>query len=115
MNLATAAEPLPDPTRGKNATFSLGEDGDPNAPYIIYLQQPAGVTSSPHSHVSDYCEIVLEGSVKVGKKWHRKGDVRIVPAGSGYGPLEAGPDGLTALIIFARQDHGKIAKGAKSD
>jgi hypothetical protein len=53
MNRAAALEPLSDPTRGRNTTFSLGEEGDPNAPYVIYLQQPPGVTSAPHSHVSD--------------------------------------------------------------
>jgi hypothetical protein len=59
-----------------------------------------GVTVQPHSHVCDYTEILLEGSEQVTRKWHHAGDVRVVKAGTVYGPLVAGPEGVTKLIIF---------------
>jgi hypothetical protein len=47
----------------------------------------------------------LQGSQKVGDKWYHAGDARIVKAGDVYGPIEAGPEGSTAIIVFAHGDY----------
>jgi hypothetical protein len=45
--------------------------------------------------------IILRGSLRVGKKWYRTGDIRLQEKGSVYGPEEAGPEGCFMLNIFA--------------
>ena len=37
----------------------------------------------------------------IGRTWLYPGDVRIGLANRGYGPLVAGPEGATVLVIFA--------------
>ena len=41
-----------------------------------------------------------EGSVQVTRRWYHEGDIRIVKGGTVYGPVIAGPEGATVLIIF---------------
>ncbi len=58
------------------------------------------VIDSGHSHQCDYAEIILHGSQQVTRRWYKAGDVRIVKAGTVYGPLVAGPEGATVIVIF---------------
>ena len=53
-----------------------------------------------HTHPCDYSEIILQGSQKVSGKWLHEGDIRIGLANRGYGPLIAGDEGVTVLVIF---------------
>ena len=80
--------------------YTLGDDDDLTAPIIIRGTFPPGCVVAPHSHECDYTEIILEGSERVGRRWHKAGDIRIVKGGTHYGPLVAGPEGLTKLVIF---------------
>lgn len=86
------------------AHFSLGVEGDESNPIIMRGSFPPGVVVPPHSHNTDYTEIILSGSQQVTRKWHHPGDVRIVKAGTVYGPLVAGPHGVEILIVF-RDSH----------
>ena len=61
---------------------------------------PPAWTVSPHLHDPDYAEIILEGSLQVTRRWYHEEDIRIVKGGTVYGPVIAGPDGATVLIIF---------------
>jgi anti-sigma factor ChrR (cupin superfamily) len=74
------------------------------APRVVFAKWEPGVTVAPHTHNCDYCEIILEGRQKVGKTWFGVGDVRLVKAGTGYGPLMAGAEGCTLIIVFASDD-----------
>jgi hypothetical protein len=86
------------------ASFILGDPADPDAPVIFTGVYPPGSRTEAHHHVNDYAEILLEGSQQITNKWHHAGDVRIVKAGTGYGPLIAGPEGCRTLVIFRNQD-----------
>lgn len=89
---------LPDGSRV--SSLRVGENGDPTAPVVLRMELPPGASVGVHSHDTDYVEIILEGSQLVTRRLHKAGDVRIVKAGTSYGPLVAGPDGATVLVIF---------------
>ena len=57
-------------------------------------------------------EIILEGTQKVSGKWLYPGDIRIGLANRGYGPLIAGPEGVTVLVIFADGHWPAVTIGA---
>jgi anti-sigma factor ChrR (cupin superfamily) len=79
--------------------FMMDED-DPSSPLAILTKFEAGETVEPHTHASNYFEYVIEGEQTVGKTVFRKGDVRIVKGGTGYGPITIGSEGCTVLILF---------------
>jgi hypothetical protein len=89
---------LPDGSRV--SSVRVGEPNDPNAPVVLRMEFPPGGTVGVHSHDTDYTEIIIAGSQRVTRKMHTVGDVRVVKAGTAYGPLVAGPEGATVLIIF---------------
>ena len=86
------------------ASVILGDPADPDAPVIFTGVYPPGSRTEAHHHVNDYAEILLEGTQQITGKWHKAGDVRIVKAGTGYGPLIAGPEGCKTVVIFRNQD-----------
>ncbi len=71
-----------------------------DAPTVFNVWYPPGCTVEAHTHATDYTEIILEGSQKVGATWHHAGDIRLGLANRGYGPLVAGPDGARVLFMF---------------
>lgn len=84
----------------KYAQFS-SEEGNPDRPLIVLSQLPPGYVEQPHTHDCDYVEVVMKGSITVGKAMPMvAGDVRTTKAGVGYGPLIAGPEGCTRMTIF---------------
>lgn len=78
----------------------LMDEGDADSPLIILTNFDAGETVEPHTHAANYMEYVIEGEQTVGKTLFRKGDIRIVKGGTGYGPITIGPEGCTVLIVF---------------
>ena len=89
------------PTGAVTTMYRVGAPEDESAPTVFRVYFPPGCTIEPHTHACDYTEIVLQGSQKVGETWLREGDIRIGLADRGYGPLVAGPEGATVLVIFA--------------
>ncbi len=81
------------------ARFPLDES-NPHAPNVILTIFNAGAEVPPHTHDCNYFEYIIEGSQTVGKTIFRKGDVRLVKGGTGYGPIKVGSDGCTVLIVF---------------
>ncbi|GAA0710833.1 hypothetical protein Drose_24805 [Dactylosporangium roseum] len=82
--------------------FVVGDSDDPaGAPKVIRVRFEPWVRVGMHTHDTDYAEIVLAGSQRVGRRWYGPGDIRVVRAGVVYGPLTSGPDGATVLIMFA--------------
>jgi len=81
------------------ARFMMDED-DPQSPLMILSNFEPGETVPPHTHPANYMEYVLEGEQTVGKVTFRKGDIRIVRGGTGYGPITIGAEGCKVLIVF---------------
>lgn len=75
--------------------------------YAPHAEVPA------HSHLVDYISVVVRGSIEVTKRQEGVGSIRIVRAGTGYGPLKAGPEGCTAVDIFALGGRGREAAAAQ--
>jgi len=102
------------------ARFLMDED-DPASPLFILTRFEPGETVQPHTHAANYCEYVIEGEQTVGKVTFRKGDVRIVKGGTGYGPITIGPEGCTVMIVFQQasgammQPLGSAKKGMAQD
>ena len=90
------------------SSFTIGEPDDPTAPLVGRFSFPPGVRVGPHTHDSDYAEIILEGSQQVSGVWHHAGDVRIVRRRTAYGPLISGPEGVTVLVIFRHNEPAPI-------
>lgn len=88
------------PNGARTSRFVVGDEDDPEAPVVFRVSFPPGCEVAAHTHDCDYCEIILEGSQQVTRRWHHAGDIRIAKAGTAYGPLIAGPEGCTVLVIF---------------
>jgi hypothetical protein len=81
------------------AGFFLGDGED--EPAVFPMEVTANYRFPVHYHKTHYMSIILRGSLRVGKKWYRPGDIRLQEKGSVYGPEEAGPEGCFMLNIFA--------------
>lgn len=92
--------------------FVIGPQDDETAPVVLNVYYPPNTEVEPHTHPCDYTEIITEGRIRVGKDEFGPGDVRVVLANTGYGPLVAGSQGCRALIIFRSGDHRMIPLGA---
>jgi hypothetical protein len=89
------------PTEAVATMYRIGLPEEEASPTVFKMWFPPGCTIEPHTHECDYTEIILAGSQKVGSKWLHPGDIRIGLANRGYGPLVAGPEGASVLVIFA--------------
>lgn len=89
------------PTTAVATMFKIGLPDNDDAPTVFKMWFPPGCTIEAHTHACDYAEIILEGSQKVGPQWLDKGDIRVGLANRGYGPLVAGPEGASILVIFS--------------
>jgi hypothetical protein len=99
MDAPVAGRPSVPVEGGRYCHFYM-DDEDESSPMISISEFPPGCLRPPHGHETDYVEIILEGSEQVSGKWLYPGDIRIVSAGMGYGPLLAGPEGSKVLVIF---------------
>lgn len=91
---------LPNGSKATRFVVSADQD-DKSAPVVFRVEFPPNCYVAAHKHETDYCEIILSGSQQITRQWHHAGDLRIVKAGTAYGPLVAGPEGCTVLAIFA--------------
>jgi hypothetical protein len=89
------------PTKAVATMYRIGLPDEDASPTVFKMWFPPGCTIEAHTHACDYSEIILEGSQKVGSKWLYPGDIRVGLANRGYGPLVAGPEGASVLVIFA--------------
>jgi hypothetical protein len=76
------------------------EHGQPDTAVILCTDYQPGFYVDPHKHRTGHVELIIDGSLKVGDQHETKGDIRIVPAGITYGPIQAGPDGCKAMEFF---------------
>jgi hypothetical protein len=110
---------LPDGTRVSRVR--IGEDDDPTAPVVLRMEFPPGARLEAHSHETDYCEIIIAGSQLIGRRTYGEGSIRVVKANTAYGPVVAGPDGASVIIMFrdgrwrGRAPHSSAEEEARRD
>lgn len=92
---------LPGGTRFSQFGLFDTQSSEHGPPEVILAEFPAGTRVPSHEHETDYAEIVVRGSIRVGSREHGAGAIRLVPAGSRYGPLVAGPEGALVMSIFS--------------
>jgi hypothetical protein len=82
------------------AYFELGEKKD-NPPTVVALRMGPGWVLPRHAHDCYRFEIVTHGTLDVGDRILKPGDVMISEPGIAYGPHIAGPEGCTTFEIFS--------------
>jgi hypothetical protein len=82
------------------AWVPIGTDGGGAAGRILLVKYEPGSYVAPHYHHADYCSVVVQGSIEVTRRNHEVGSIRVVNAGTVYGPLIAGPEGCTVIEFF---------------
>ena len=92
--------------------YRIGQPTENSSPTVFKANFPPDCRIEAHTHACDYSEIILKGSQRVSGKWLHEGDIRIGLANKGYGPLIAGPEGVTVLVIFADGNWPAIQIGA---
>jgi hypothetical protein len=66
----------------------------------VLVEYAPDIVIRPHFHRTDYCSMVVRGEVTVSGRVHRPGSIRRVAAGTTYGPLLAGPEGVLMVDVF---------------
>jgi hypothetical protein len=79
------------------------ENGQPGDAAILCIDYRPGFFVDAHKHRTGHVELIVDGDLKVGDTWERAGDIRIVPAGVTYGPIQAGPNGCKGMEFFAHR------------
>jgi hypothetical protein len=80
--------------------FYMGEEGDPDVPFLIVTHFPPNVVTPRHSHDGVFLDAVVQGSSHIGGEWCPAGTVRWFPAEAMYGPVKAGPEGCILLEFY---------------
>jgi anti-sigma factor ChrR (cupin superfamily) len=85
-------------------SLAFGTEGQETRAVLVRYEPGSEVPV--HYHPSDYCSVVVEGSVEITRRIHEAGSVRLVKAGTAYGPLRVGEQGCTVIDIFAAGEQG---------
>ena len=70
-------------------------------PVAAMLQMPPNFVLPRHAHPVERFEVVVLGTLDVGERVLRPGDVMVSAANEFYGPHVAGPDGCTTVEVFS--------------
>jgi hypothetical protein len=87
-------------TGGGVAYFVMGKAKD-NAPTVVALRMAPNWVLPRHAHECYRFEIVVQGTLDVGERILKVGDVMISEPNVFYGPHVAGPEGCTTFEIFS--------------
>ena len=79
--------------------FLLGKEAD-DPPTVIALRMAPNFVSVRHAHHCHRFEVVVQGTLDVGERILKPGDVMITEPGIAYGPHVAGPEGCTTFEFF---------------
>jgi hypothetical protein len=86
---------------GKRSWRKFVSRGDDGTPEIFIITQDAGLVNARHTHSEGEVQFIIEGSLVLdGKEWG-PGTFFHQPKMQPYGPLTAGPNGVTYLNIRA--------------
>ena len=99
-------------TGAVTSQYRVGLPSENASPTVFKVFFPPDCRIEAHTHDCDYTEIILQGSQQVSGRWLHEGDIRIGLANKGYGPLIAGPDGVTVLVMFADGNWPAVQIGA---
>lgn len=80
------------------------EPGTRPAPQAYLVRQEQGWSIPPHFHLEDQYQLVVGGSGSIGVHLVRRGALHFASRHSGYGPVAAGPEGLSYLTLRAVTD-----------
>ena len=78
--------------------FEFGDD--PHGPLMVVQVIPPDLDFATHYHDTDYCTLVLKGSLRVGRTWYDPGHFRVQDAKSVYGPTRSGPEGCSLVSFY---------------
>lgn len=84
----------------RSAMLDIGDETDADRPMVVVVCYPPGCLVPPHHHETDSLSIMVQGDMLVSGRQHTVGSMRFIGHGTGYGPLEIGPDGCTVIDIF---------------
>ena len=87
-------------TGGGVAYFVLGEP-QKNAPTVVALKMAPNFILPRHAHDCHRFEVIVQGTLDVGERMLKIGDVMVSEPNTFYGPHIAGPDGCTTFEIFS--------------
>ena len=103
--MAAAITERVEPIGVKLAHFVMADDPeDMDAPLATILYMPPNYVLIRHAHECYRVEVIIEGTVHVGDRVLRAGDVSVSGPGIAYGPHTAGPTGCLTVEIFSRQE-----------
>ncbi|OUM03684.1 hypothetical protein [Variovorax sp. JS1663] len=71
------------------------------SPTVFLVEQPPGSVLAPHFHMQNQFQVFQAGSGLLGRHAVGPGSVHYAGAFTGYGPLAAGPEGLSYFTIRA--------------
>ena len=91
----------------KSEWMESGE-GSQLSPTVFLVEQPAGSTLNTHFHRQNEFQVVVQGMGTLGPHPLRPYTVHYAGAYSGYGPIVAGPEGLSYFTIRATFDIGAL-------
>jgi hypothetical protein len=81
------------------AYFLMGQQSE-NPPTVIALRMGPNWKTARHAHDCYRFEVVVQGTLDVGERVLKPGDVMMTEPGVAYGPHVAGPEGCTTFEIF---------------
>ncbi|VTU45853.1 hypothetical protein [Variovorax sp. PBL-E5] len=83
-----------------------GGDDASLSPTVFLVEQPAGAVLAPHFHMQNQFQIVMAGHGRLGAHEVAQGSVHYAGAFTGYGPVVAGPEGLSYFTVRAVLETG---------
>lgn len=75
-----------------------------DSPQSFRIEQDAGIVVQPHFHYVDQFQVVVAGSATIGRAEVGPIAVHYAGAHTGYGPVTAGPEGVTYFTLRAQSD-----------
>lgn len=102
----------------QTAVFPLGDDPEADdIPAVALLYLPPGHTLPRHTHGCHRMEIMLQGSLLMGERWLKPGDVWMSGPGEYYGPHVAGPTGSLSVEVFGTTAgmRARVEDGSRPD
>ena len=101
-------EYLGPPPSQRGATIEQGSDDFvaplKNSPQSFRIEQDAGIVVQPHFHFVNQFQVVVAGSAAIGRNPVTPIGVHYAGAHTGYGPITAGPQGVTYFTLRAQSD-----------
>jgi hypothetical protein len=86
----------------EGTSFVLGDSSDESAPAVAIMRMPPNYVLSRHAHRAERLEVVVQGTLDVGDRVLRPGDVMTAGYEEAYGEHVAGPEGCTTVEVFSQ-------------